>query len=93
MTVSSIGRQVVVAQARAEVWRALTDSDALGEWMYPNDSQPRVCHRFTFHVPPNPKAGFDGVVHCEVLECTPPSSLAYSWTAGVVVDTHTHTHT
>ena len=44
--------------------------------------------RHTFRVPPNPEAGFDGIiVHCEVLECEPPSRLAYSWSAGSIVDT------
>jgi uncharacterized protein YndB with AHSA1/START domain len=82
-----IRREVVLAQSREEVWRALTDRAALAEWMYPNDFEPRVGHRFTFRVPPNPKAGFDGIVRCEVLECTPPSGLAYSWAGGPVVDT------
>jgi len=82
-----IRREVVLAQPREEVWRALTDRAALAEWMYPNDFEPRVGHRFTFRVPPNPKAGFDGIVRCMVLECTPPSGLAYSWAGGPVVDT------
>ena len=51
--------------------------------MFPNDFVPRVGHHFTFQVPPNPKVGFDGmVVRCEVLECQPPSRLAFSWSAG-----------
>jgi hypothetical protein len=34
-------------------------------------------------VPPNPKAGFDWiVVRCRVMECEPPSRLAYSWSGG-----------
>ena len=44
--------------------------------------------RHTYYVPPNPKAGFDGiVVRCQVLECEPPSRLAYSWSAGPIIDT------
>ena len=40
-------------------------------------------HEFTFQVPPNPKVKFDGLtVHCEVLECEPPSRLAFSWSVG-----------
>jgi uncharacterized protein YndB with AHSA1/START domain len=84
---SSIRREVVIPQPREKVWQALTDSAALAEWMYPNDFEPRVGQRFTFRVPPNPKAGFDGIVRCEVLECQPPSRLTYSWSAGAVVDT------
>lgn len=83
----SIRRELVFPQSREDVWRALTDSAALAEWMYPNDFEPRVGHRFTFRVPPNPQAGFDGIVRCEVLECTPPSRLVYSWAGGAVVGT------
>jgi uncharacterized protein YndB with AHSA1/START domain len=83
----TIRKEIVIRQPREEVWRALTDSAALAEWMYPNDFEPRVGHRFTFRVPPNPKAGFDGIVHCQVLECEPPSRLAYSWAGGAVVNT------
>jgi uncharacterized protein YndB with AHSA1/START domain len=79
----TIRREILIPQRREEVWRALTDSTALAEWMFPNDFVPRVGHHFTFQVPPNPKAGFDGlVVHSEVLECEPPSRLAFSWSAG-----------
>jgi hypothetical protein len=39
-------------------------------------------------VPPNPKAGFEGILaRCQVLECEPPSRLAYSWSAGPIIDT------
>jgi uncharacterized protein YndB with AHSA1/START domain len=70
------------------VWQAIANRETLAEWMYPNDFEPRVGHRFTFKVPPNPKVGFDGiVVHCEVLECEPPSLLTYSWAGGALVDT------
>ena len=84
----TVRREVVIPQPREQVWRALTDSATLAEWMYPNDFEPRVGHRFTFRVPPKPKAGFDGlVVRCEVLECEAPSRLVFSWSAGGLVDT------
>lgn len=78
-----IRREIVIPRSREQVWRALTDSATLAEWMYPNDFEPRVGHHFMFRVPPNPEVGFDGlVVRCEVLECEPPSRLAFSWSAG-----------
>jgi uncharacterized protein YndB with AHSA1/START domain len=84
----TIRREILIPQPREQVWRALTDSATLAAWMYPNDFEPRVGHHFTFRVPPNPKAGFDGlVVRCAVLECEPPSRLVFSWSAGGLVDT------
>ena len=83
----TIQREILIPQPREQVWRAITDSAALAEWMFPNDFAPRVGHRFTFQVPPNPKAGFDGLaVCCEVLECEPPNRLAFSWSAGGLAD-------
>jgi uncharacterized protein YndB with AHSA1/START domain len=88
----TIQREIVIPQPPAQVWRALTESAMLAEWMFPNDFAPRVGHRFTFHVPPNPKVGFEGLaVRCEVLECEPPSEnttgrLAFSWSAGGPVE-------
>ena len=84
----TIRREILIPQPPEQVWRALTDSTALAEWMFPNDFEPRVGHHFTFQVPPNPKLNFDGlVVHCEVLECEPPSRLAFSWSAGGLIGT------
>ncbi len=83
----TIRREIVIPQSRDQVWRALTDSATLAEWMFPNDFEPRVGHSFAFQVPPNPRVGFDGlVVRCEVLECEPPSRLAFSWSAGGPVE-------
>src|SRR5262249_9544307 len=78
----TVRREILIPQPREQVWRALTDSTSLAEWMFPNDFAPEVGHHFTFRVPPNPKVGFDGmVVTCEVLECEPPDRLAFSWSA------------
>lgn len=84
----TIQREVLIPQPRQQVWRALTDSTSLAEWMFPNNFAPRVGHQFTFRVPPNPKVNFEGmVIRCEVLECEPPARLAFSWSAGGVADT------
>ena len=83
----AIRRELQIPQPPAQVWRAITDSATLAEWMFPNDFEPRVGHRFAFHVPGNPKVNFEGlVVRCEVLECDPPSRLAFSWSAGGPVE-------
>ncbi len=89
----TIRREILIPQPREQVWRALTESATLAEWMFPNDFAPRVGHHFTFQVPPNPKVRFEGlVVRCEVLECEPPNEntsgrLAFSWSAGGLADT------
>lgn len=79
----TVKRELRFPQPREEVWQALTNRAALAEWMYPNDFEPRVGHRFTFQVPPKPEMNFDGmVVHCEVLKCSPPEELSFTWVAG-----------
>jgi uncharacterized protein YndB with AHSA1/START domain len=84
---NTIRREILIPQPRVQVWRALTESATLAEWMFPNDFEPRVGHHFTFRVPGNPKMNFDGLtVRCEVLECKPPSRLAFSWSAGGPVE-------
>jgi uncharacterized protein YndB with AHSA1/START domain len=83
----TIQREIAIPQPREEVWRAITDSATLAQWMFPNDFEPRVGHRFTFRVPGNPKMNFDGLtVRCEVLACEPPSWLEFSWSAGGPVE-------
>jgi uncharacterized protein YndB with AHSA1/START domain len=87
MTPTTIRRELLIPQPREQVWRAITDSATLAEWMFPNDFEPRVGHRFTFRVPGNPKMNFDGLtVRCEVLECEPPTRLEFSWSAGGPVE-------
>ena len=83
----SIKREIVVPQPPEQVWQALTNSATLAEWMFPNDIEPTVGHRFTFQVPGDPKGKFDGlVVRCEVLECKPPARLVFAWSAGGAVE-------
>lgn len=83
----TIRREILIPQPREQVWRAITDSATLAEWMFPNDFEPRVGHAFTFRVPGNPKVNFDGLtVRCEVLECEPPGWLMFSWKAGGPVE-------
>ena len=44
----TIRREILIPQPREQVWRALSDSTALAEWMFPNDFAPHVGRRFTF---------------------------------------------
>jgi uncharacterized protein YndB with AHSA1/START domain len=72
--------EMTYPQPPEHVWQALTNADAIAEWLMPNDFEPRIGHRFQFRTKPRP--GFDGVVNCEVLELVPPQRLVYTWTGG-----------
>ena len=63
-----------------EVWAALSDSEAISQWLMKNDFQPYVGHRFEFHA--DPQWGWDGIVRCEVITVDKPRRLAYSWQGG-----------
>lgn len=67
---------------RDRLWRALVDPDMLARWLMPNDFEPRVGHRFTFRTEPGP--GFDGIIHCEVLELVERERLVISWVGGPI---------
>lgn len=64
------------------VWRALTDSETLSQWMMfkTNDFKPVVGHTFRF----SDAQGWDGAVDCEVLEVDEPNKLSYSWVSDQV---------
>ena len=59
-----------------KVWRALTQSALMAEWLMRNDFEPLVGHRFNFHATPIPGA-WNGVSDCEVLEVEPFSRLVW----------------
>lgn len=61
----------------AKVWRALTQTPLIEEWLMKNDFEPVVGHTFNFRAPPMPH--WNGVVDCQVLEVEPNSRLSYSW--------------
>jgi len=65
-----------------KVWRALTEPKLLASWLMPNDINPKVGHQFTFKTAPAP--GFDGIVHCKIIEVQPVSRLVYSWRGGPI---------
>ncbi len=61
----------------AKIWRALTQSPLIEEWLMKNNFEPVVGHEFTFQAQPVP--GWSGITHCEVLEVDEPSRLVYRW--------------
>jgi uncharacterized protein YndB with AHSA1/START domain len=65
------------AYAPAKVWRALTESSLIAEWLMSNDFQPLVGHGFQFRM--QPVGGWDGVIHSKVLVVEPEKRLSYTW--------------
>ena len=63
-----------------KLWRALTESPLLAQWMMNNDFEPAIGRRFQFRADPAPN--WNGIVDCEVLAIDPPRSLSYSWGVG-----------
>ena len=63
--------------AQDKVWRALTQSELIADWLMPNDFEPVVGKAFTLRTTPN--AHWNGIITGEVLEVEPMSRLVYSW--------------
>lgn len=64
-------------QPPEKVWRALTQSGLLKEWLMENNFQPVVGHKFNFRAKPMPN--WNGIIDCEVLVVEPNQKLSYSW--------------
>ena len=57
-----------------KVWRALTESALIEDWLMSNDFRPEVDHDFTF-------SADWGSVEGKVLEVVPYETLSYTWNA------------
>ena len=73
----SIVIERVMPHAPEKIWRALTQSPLIEEWLMKNDFRPVVGHKFNFRADPMP--GWNGVTDCEVLVVEPNERLSYSW--------------
>jgi len=79
MTKAATGTHTVVIERELphppeKVWRALTQSALIEEWLMKNDFKPAVDHRFNLR-------GDWGAVDCEVLAVEPDKALSYTWNA------------
>lgn len=62
-----------------KVWRALTDSSLLAQWLLKNDFSPSVGQTFQFRADPVPN--WNGVIDCKVLVVEPLKQLSYTWSS------------
>ena|ERR1700722_8298630 len=67
----------VFAHAPEKVWRALTESPLVAQWLMKNDFEPVVGKKFQFRADPVPN--WNGEIDCEVLVVEPMKQLSYSW--------------
>jgi uncharacterized protein YndB with AHSA1/START domain len=72
--------EAIYPSSPSEVWEALTNPDAVADWLMDTDFKPVVGHQFTFTTEPRP--GFNGIIDCEVLAVEPGQRLTYTWNTG-----------
>jgi uncharacterized protein YndB with AHSA1/START domain len=77
---SSLVVERVFPHPPAKLWRALTESPLLAQWMMNNDFEPVVGRRFQFRADPMPN--WNGIVDCEVKIVEPQQRLSYLWGVG-----------
>jgi uncharacterized protein YndB with AHSA1/START domain len=63
-----------IPYAPEKIWRALTQTHLIEEWLMKNDFKPVVGHRFDL------RADW-GAVDCQVVAVEPNKTLSYTWKA------------
>jgi len=81
MTDTASTRTLVIERemphAPEKIWRALTQSSLIEEWLMKNDFEPQVGRAFNFRATTVP--GWSGVIDCKVLVIEPITRLSYTW--------------
>lgn len=84
MNESTDTRSIVVERTMPhppeKIWRALTQSSLIAEWLMQNDFEARFGARFQFRG--KPMGDWNGVVDCEITVFDPPRRLVYTWKGG-----------
>ena len=71
----------VFPHAPETIWKTLTNGELMGRWMMaPTGFEPVEGRRFTFQT--RAAGGWDGTIHCQVLEVVRNERLAYAWKGG-----------
>lgn len=66
------------------VWQALTDPEALSDWLMPCDFLPRVGHKFTIRG--NATDNWRGFTKCMVLEVNQPRFMEWLWESADIAE-------
>ncbi len=75
----SIVVERVMPHPPEKIWRALTQSALIEQWLMRNDFEAVVGRKFNFRA--QPMAGWNGVSDCEVLAIEPMKLLSWSQNA------------
>lgn len=76
-----IEKKVIINAPVTEVWKALTDTGKIEQWMLmPNNFKPVLNNEFAFNAQMNGNL-FD--IKCKVLELEENKKLTYSWSAPI----------
>jgi uncharacterized protein YndB with AHSA1/START domain len=78
-TTRSVVIERVFPHPPEKLWRALTESPLVAQWLLKNDFQPVVGRKFQFRA--DPVQGWDGVIECEVRIVDHLKQLSYTWSS------------
>ena len=76
-TTRSVVIERVFPHPPEKLWRALTESPLIAQWLLKNDFEPAVGRKFQFRSEPMPS--WDGLIDCEVLVVEQSKRLSYTW--------------
>lgn len=78
---ADIEHRITIEASADRVWHVLTDPARVAAWLGCLQYRAEVGHLFYMQPDPAKRAAgdLDGATHCEILEITPPTRLAFSW--------------
>lgn len=78
---ADIEQGITIEAGIDRAWDVLTDPSHVAAWLGCLQYQAETGHLFYMQPDPAKRAAgdIDGATHCEILEITPPTRLAFSW--------------
>lgn len=74
---NSIVIERFLPHSSSKIWRALTETNLLEQWLMKNDFSPVVGEKFQLRRASMP--GWDGITNCEVISLEQEQKLVYTW--------------
>ncbi len=76
-SVGTITIERFMPHSTKKIWRALTETTLIEQWLMQTDFQAVVGQKFQLRRPSMP--GWDGITNCEVISLEPQQKLVYTW--------------